>query len=208
MAGFGAGALGRRRRSAGQSARLLGRGGCRGGQQGLRRRPADRGAGPRRPGDHPGRRAQADRHRLLRRDHGRHAAGRRGAGQRQGEHGRSDRGQHRRPDHLHRQLHHPGRERHPVRRQRSRGDRAGAQEGARPGHPCGRLRRQRPARCPRVVRQPGRVQRHRQGDDRCHGRGDRGGRQLRHRHQHLHHAQSGPLDRRDVGLCRRSAIPT
>ena len=66
-------------------------------------------ARPRRPGDHPGRRAEADRHRLLRRDDEGHAAGGGGARQRQGLDRRPDRGQHRRPDHLHRQLHHPGR---------------------------------------------------------------------------------------------------
>ena len=45
-----------------------------------------------------------------------------------------------------------------------------------------------------------RVQRHRQVADRQHGEGDRRGRQLRHRHQHLHHPEPGALDRRDVGV--------
>ncbi len=161
----GTGPLGRCRRSGRQSARLRRRR-RRGRRQGLRRRPAHGRSRPRRPGDHADRRAQADRHRLLRRDDAGHAAGGRGAGQRPGHDRRPDRGQHRRPDHLHRQLHHPGRRRHPVRRQRPGGDRAGAEEGAGPGHPRRRLRRQRAARCPRMVRQPGRVQRHRQVDDR------------------------------------------
>ncbi len=39
--------------------------------------------------------------------------------------------------------------------------------------------------------------------DRQHGEGDRRGRRLCHRHLDLHHAQPGPLDRRDGGLCRR-----
>ena len=58
------------------------------------------------------------------------------------------------------------------------------------------------ARRARVVRQPGRVQRHRQGAGRRDGQGDRRGRRLRHRHLDLHHAQPGALDRRDAGLCR------
>ena len=62
------------------------------------------------------------------------------------------------------------------------------------------------ARRPPVVRQPGRVQRHRQGAGRQHGRRDRRGRRLRHRHLDLHHAEPGALDRRDGRLCRRSAI--
>ena len=37
----------------------------------------------------------------------------------------------------------------------------------------------------------------------CDGQGDRRGQGLRHRHQHLHHAEPGALDRRDVGLCRQ-----
>ena len=48
-----------------------------------------------------------------------------------------------------------------------------------------------------VVRQPGRVQRHRQVADRPDGHGDRRGRRLRHRHLDLHHAEPGALDRRD-----------
>ena len=47
--------------------------------------------------------------------------------------------QHRRADHLHRQLHHPGCERHPLRRQRPGGHRPGAEEGSRCRHPCRRL---------------------------------------------------------------------
>ena len=85
-------------------------------------------------------------------------------------------GQHRRPDHPHRQLHHQRRRRHPVRRQRSGRHCAGAEEGARRRHQRRRLRRQLDAGCPPVVRQPGRVQRHRQGDGRRHGRRDRRGR--------------------------------
>ena len=51
-----------------------------------------------------------------------------------------------------------------------------------------------------VVRQPGRVQRHRQGAGRPDGGRDRRGRRVRHRHLDLHHAQPGALDRRDAGL--------
>ena len=50
------------------------------------------------------------------------------------------------------------------------------------GHPRRRLRRQLDAGRARMVRQPGAVQRHRQGDDRLHGQGDRRGQGLRDRH--------------------------
>ena len=153
-----------------------------------------------RPADHRRRRAEADRHRLFRRDDEGPGGSRRGARQRDRLHRRADRSQYRRADHLHRQLHHAGRERHSVRRQRPGRHRAGAEEGARRRHPCRRLRRQLPAGRARMVRQPGRVQRHRQVDDRRHGGGDRRGRRLRHRHLDLHHAEPGALDRRDAGL--------
>ena len=132
-------------------------------------------------------------------------AGRRqGTRQRQGQDRRADRGQDRRADQVHRQLHHPRRRRHPVRRQRSRGDRAGAEEGAVEGHPRRRLRRQLDARRSRMVRQPGAVQRHRQGDDRLDGQGEPAKTAaFAHRHLHLHDAEPGALDRRDAGLCRQ-----
>ncbi len=84
--------------------------------------------------------------------------------------------------------------------------RAGAEEGAVEGHPRRRLRRQLDARRARMVRQPGAVQRHRQGDDGLDGQGERRGRQLRHRHLDLHHAEPGALDRRDAGL--RGQVPS
>ncbi len=102
---------------------------------------------------------------------------------------------------FHRQLHHQRRRRHSVRGQRSGGDRAGAEEGSVQGHQCRGLRRQFAARCPPVVRQPGRVQRHRQGHGRQHGEGDRRRGLIRDRHLDLHDAQPGALDRRDGGLC-------
>ena len=79
-----------------------------------------------------------------------------------------DRSQHRRADHLHRQLHHPGRRWHPVRRQRPGRHRPGAGEGPRAGIHVVGYDANSDARCARVVRQPGRVQRHRQGHDRQH----------------------------------------
>ena len=99
------------------------------------------------------------------------------------------------------------RRRHSLRRQRSRGDRAGPQEGARRGHQRRRLRRQFRARRAAMVRQPGRVQRHRQVDDRLARRRDRRGRELRDRDLDLHHAQPGALDLRDGGLRGASATP-
>ena len=71
------------------------------------------------------------------------------------------------------------------------------------GHQRRRLRRQLDARRPPMVRQPGRVQRHRQGADRQHGQGSRRGCRRRHRHLDLHHAQPGALDLRDGRLCRQ-----
>ncbi len=121
---------------------------------------------------------------------------------------RPDQGQYRRPDHLHRQLYHERRRRHPVRRQRPRRDRAGAEEGAGKGiNVVGYDADAHAGRAP-VVRQPGAVQRHRQGHDRRHGQGDRRGRQLRDRHLDLHHAEPGALDLGDGAPMRPSAIPS
>ena len=196
--------MGRRRRPADEPARLRReRRGSAGGGQALRRRPADQSARQGGQGDHPRRRAEADRHRLFQRHVQRHAGRGQGARQCQGDDRRADRSQDRRADQVHRQLHHPRRRRHTVRRQRSGRDRAGPEEGAVEGHPRRRLRRQLDSRRARMVRQPGRVQRHRQGDDGLDGQGDRRGRKLRHRHLDLHHAEPGALDRRNGGLRRQ-----
>ena len=71
------------------------------------------------------------------------------------------------------------------------------------GDSRGRLRRQLAARCAPVVRQSGPVQRHRQSDGRRDGQGSRRGQGFAIVTSDVHHAQSGALDRRNVGLRRQ-----